>query len=232
MSIAYRLVRSTITGVYNRFISTPPVLNTQHYFPEAHRFTSQWQVLREEAMQLIDNIESVPRFHELMPEQYQLSSHGNKEWRMFIVRAYGLDISENMTRVPVLANLVRSDPSIKSASISFLAPGKQVPTHTGPFRGITRFYMGLQVPLAQDGEPGVTLTIANQNFRLGNGDALLWDDTYPHSVANNTDQWRIALLLDIYRADMPGPLRAFTNSIIGLARLSIKWRGIFPDEFA
>jgi aspartate beta-hydroxylase len=232
MSIAYRLVRSTITGVYNRFISTPPVLNTQHYFPEAHRFTSQWQVLREEAMQLIDNIESVPRFHELMPEQYQLSSHGNKEWRMFIVRAYGLDISENMSRVPALANLVRSEPSIKSASISFLAPGKQVPTHTGPFRGITRFYMGLQVPLAQDGEPGVTLTIANQNFRLGNGDALLWDDTYPHSVANNTDQWRIALLLDIYRADMPGPLRAFTNSIIGLARLSIKWRGIFPDEFA
>ena len=107
-----------------------------------------------------------------------------------------------------------------------------MPTHTGPFRGITRFYMGLQVPLAKDGTPGVALTIADQTYLLGNGDALLWDDTYPHSVANNTDEWRIALLLDVYRADMPGPLRAFTNTIIGLARLSIKWRGIFPEEFA
>lgn len=150
---------------------------------------------------------------------------------MFVLRAYGLNIGENMTRVPILADLVRSDTSIKSASISFLAPGKQVPTHTGPFRGITRFYMGLQVPSAEDGKPGVTLTIADERYRLGNGDALLWDDTYPHSVVNNTDQWRIALLLDIYRADMPGPLRAFTNSIISLARLSIKWRGIFPKEF-
>lgn len=232
MSIAYSLVRSTITGVYNTFIDTPPVLSTQHFFPGASRFTSNWPALREEAMQLIDNIESVPRFHDLMPEQYQLSSHGNKEWRMFVLRAYGLNIGENMTRVPILADLVRSDSSIKSASISFLAPGKQVPTHTGPFRGITRFYMGLQVPSAEDGKPGVTLTIADERYRLGNGDALLWDDTYPHSVVNNTDQWRIALLLDIYRADMPGPLRTFTNSIISLARLSIKWRGIFPKEFA
>jgi len=232
MSIAYSVVRSTITGVYNLFVKTPPVLDMQHYFPGANQFTGNWQAVREEALQLIDSIESVPRFHELMPEQYQLSSHGNKEWRMFVVRAYGLDIRENIARVPTLARLLREDASIKSASISFLSPGKQVPTHTGPFRGITRFYMGLQVPLAEDGKAGVALTIADKTYRLGNGDALLWDDTYPHSVANNTDQWRIALLLDVYRAGMPGPLRAFTNSIIGLARLSIRWRGIFPEEFA
>jgi hypothetical protein len=39
-------------------------------------------------------------------------------------------------------------------------------------------------------------------------------------------------LLDVYRANMSGMLRAFTNTIIGLARFSIKWRKIFPEEFA
>lgn len=232
MSVAYSIARSGITKVYNTFVKTPSILAPEDYFPGATAFTSNWETLRLEALGLIDELQQVPRFHELMPEQYQLSAHGEKEWRMFILRAYGLDITENMAKCPKLTELVSANPNIKSASLSFLAPGKQVPTHTGPFRGITRFYMGLEVPLDASGKPGVILTIDGKAYRLGNGDSLLWDDTYPHSVSNNTEQWRIALLLDVYRANMPGPLRAFTNSIIGLARFSIKWRKIFPEEFA
>ena len=232
MSITYSVVRSVITGIYNTFVKTPPVLNAQQYFPRAGEFTDNWQAIRTEVLQLFDDIVAVPRFHELMPEQYKLSSHGEKEWRMFVLRAYSLDITENMQRCPTLARLVRDNDTIKSASVSFLAPGKKVPTHTGPFRGITRFYMGIEVPLNENGRPGVTLTIDNTEYKLGSGEALLWDDTYPHSVENNTDQWRVALLLDVYRANMPGPLRAFTNMIIGLSRFSIKWRKVFPEEFA
>ncbi len=232
MSIAYSIARAGMTKVYNSFVHTPSVLNAEDYFPGAAEFTNNWQELREEALQLTNDLDRVPKFHELMPEQYQLSAHGEKEWRMFVLRAYGLDIQENLNKCPKLRELVRANPAIKSASLSFLAPGKQVPTHTGPFRGITRFYMGLDVPTDESGQPGVNLTINDESFRLGNGEALLWDDTYPHSVENNTDQWRIALLLDVYRANMPGPLRAFTNTIIGLARFSIKWRKIFPAEFA
>ena len=232
MSVAYSIARAGMTGVYNTFVKTPPVLNPETYFPGANDFTQNWEALRQEALALVDSLETVPRFHELMPEQYKLSAHGEKEWRMFVLRAYGLDIQENMNRCPTLRDLVQANDSIKSASLSFLAPGKQVPTHTGPFRGITRFYMGLEVPTDWNGQPGVTLTIDNNSYRLGNGDALLWDDTYPHSVSNDTDRWRIALLLDVYRANMPLPLRAFTDSIIGMARMSIKWRKIFPEEFA
>ena len=232
MSVAYSIVRAGMTKVYNTFVKTPPVLSEKDFFPGAEDFTNNWEILREEALSLTHDIDRLPRFHELMPEQYKLSAHGEKEWRIFILRAYGLDIQENMKKCPKLRELVSANPSIKSATLSFLAPGKHVPTHTGPFRGITRFYMGLEVPLDESGDPGVTLTIEEKAYRLGNGDGLLWDDTYPHSVQNNTDQWRIALLLDVYRAHMPGPLRAFTNAIIGLARFSIKRRKIFPDEFA
>ena len=232
MSLAYSMVRGTMTRIYNAFLHTPPVLEMASYFPQGGVFTEHWETIRTEALALTGSLDQVPRFHELMPEQYELSGHGGREWRMFVLRAYGFDIRENMGRCPRLAELVRANPNIKSASLSFLAPGKVVPTHTGPFRGITRFYMGLRVPVAADGEPGVTLTIADQTYRLGDGDALLWDDTYPHSVRNDTDEWRIALLMDVYRINMPAPLRAFTNSVIALARLSIRRRGVFPREFA
>ncbi|MEX2468264.1 MAG: aspartyl/asparaginyl beta-hydroxylase domain-containing protein [Pseudohongiellaceae bacterium] len=230
MSLAYTLVRGAITRVYDRFVHTPPVLEMADYFPQSQLFIDAWRTLRAEALAVAGDLAQVPQFHELMPEQYPLSGHGNREWRMFVLRAYGLDINDNMARCPRLAELVRANPTIKSASLSFLAPGKVVPIHTGPFRGVTRFYLGLKVPAAADGGPGVTLSIADQAYRLGDGDALLWDDTYPHSVNNDTDEWRIALLMDVYRAHMPAPLRAFTNSIVALARLSIRWRGVFPGK--
>ena len=137
-----------------------------------------------------------------------------------------------MERCPTLAKLVRLNPNVKSASLSFLAPGKRVPKHIGPFRGITRFYLGIDVPLDAKGRPGVVLTIENEDYRLGNGESLLWHDTYSHSAHNMTEEWRCALLLDIYRMNMPAFLRLLTNIVLGLARLTIKWRGIFPKEFA
>ena len=36
-------------------------------------------------------------------------------------------------------------------------------------------------------------------YRLGDGESLLWDDTYPHEVWNRSDRVRIALLLDVWR---------------------------------
>ena len=231
MSATYRLVRGIITRLYNLTLDTPPVLDHREYFPEANQFASQWQALQKEALAVAGDLNKVPKFHEIMSEQYELSAHGEKEWRMFILRAYGLDIEDNMAHCPTLAALVRACPSVKSASLSFLAPGKEIPTHTGPFRGITRFYMGLSVPEDRNGEPGVTLTIDDKPHKLGNGEFLLWDDTYPHGVENPTDQWRIALLMDVYRENMSGFQRWLTDTIIAAAAYSIKKRRIFPEEF-
>ena len=231
MSITYDIARVTLAKIYNSFVKTPAVLDSKDFFPQAFIFVDNWTKIQDEAKLLIDNVKNIPRFHDLMPEQYKLSAHGEKEWRMLVVRAYGLDIIENMEKCPTLAKLVRSNPNVKSASLSFLAPGKRVPTHTGPFRGITRFYLGIDVPLDAEGRPGVVLTIEDKDYRLGSGESLLWDDTYAHSAHNTTKEWRCALLLDIYRVNMPAFLRLLTNMVLGLARLTIKWRGIFPKEF-
>jgi aspartate beta-hydroxylase len=51
-------------------------------------------------------------------------------------------------------------------------------------------------------------------YRLGNGDGLLCDDTYRHEVWNTSDQVRIALLLDVWRRDMPMDIALLSRAIL------------------
>ena len=53
------------------------------------------------------------------------------------------------------------------------------------------------------GVPGTVLQIDGVDYRLNDGEALLRDDTYPHEVWNHANAVRVALLLDVRRADLP-----------------------------
>ena len=227
MSITYSIIRACVSGVYRHSLNTPAVLDMTEYFPGGYKFAHEWRTIRQEALAVASTINAIPLFHEIMPEQHNISAADDKDWRMLILKAYGRKIEKNSFRCPTLSALVASNPEVLSASLSFLAAGKQVPVHTGPFRGITRFYLGLVVPVDEKGEPGSILTIDGMAHNISEGEALLWDDTYPHSVCNNTGQVRIALLLDVYRANMSLPLRIFSNFCIWMAATAMKTRRVF-----
>ena len=124
------------------------------------------------------------------------------------------------------AAIARSLPEVLSCSISFLAPGKHIPSHRGPFRGVLRFYLVLSMPLAEDGKPGAVLRIDGEDHRLADGEFLLWDDTFPHEVMNNADEPRIALLLDVWRPRMPVDMEILSRVIVGAVQLGMRYRGV------
>jgi aspartate beta-hydroxylase len=130
-----------------------------------------------------------------------------------------------MAKCPVLASIVASAPDVLSASISFLSPGKHVPAHRGPFRGVLRFYLALSMPTAADGRPGAVLRIADSEYRLKDGEFLLWDDTYTHEAWNNSDAVRMVLLLDVRRRGMPLDMEIFSRLLMGIVQIGIKLRG-------
>src|SRR5262249_18637561 len=152
----------------------------------------------------------VPRFHEIMREQAAISDNDKRDWRLFILKAYGAKVPRNMAACPRLATLVAASPKVLSASISFLAPGKHLPPHPGPFRGVLRFYLVLQMPRAADGRPAAVLKIADEEHRMAEGECLLWDDTYVHEVWNASDEVRTVLLLDVWRPSMPIDMEIFS----------------------
>lgn len=214
-----------IRRIYDRRLHDAAVLDAARYFPEAERFAANWRAIRAEALEVAASLARIPRFHEVMREQADISANDGRDWRMYIMQAYGVRFPRNLARCPTLAGIVAQSPDVLSASFSFLAPGKHVPPHRGPFRGILRGYLVLSMPLDANGNPAATLTVDGREHRLHDGEFMLWDDTFEHEVLNASNEVRIVLLLDIRRRNMPRDMRFLSNALIALVRLGIYLRG-------
>ena len=214
MDSLYTVAGDGLRWLFDRRIHTPAILDPDFYFPGACDFADAWRDLRDEALAVAHRLETVPRFHELMRQQAAISANDGRDWRTFVVKAYGAAIPQNIARCPVLARLLQNHPDVLSATFSYLAPGKHIPLHRGPFRGILRLHLGLSMPLGEDGKPGATLWIDGEPHWIADGETLLWDDTYPHEVLNATARVRIALLLDVRRRGMPAEMALLSSVVV------------------
>ena len=218
MSSWYSYLGDSVRWLYDHRIDTPPILDTRRYFPNAWRFTDVWEALRDEALEIAGELRNVPRFHELMPQQTEISANDGRDWRMFVMKAYGHVSPENLVRSPTLTSILPHCPEVLSATYSFLAPGKHVPEHRGPFRGVLRFHLGLSMPRDRNGNLGAIMWIDHKPHLLDNGECLLWDDTFPHELLNTTDKVRAVLLLDVWRPEMPADMAALSSVVVGAMR--------------
>lgn len=225
MAAIYDLGARALRTLYDSQIDSGAVLDSATYFPDAARFTAAWPALRDEALSLMRDLQRIPRFHEIMREQASISANDARDWRMFILQAYGMRFAKNLARCPTLAGLVETSPDVLSASLSFLAPGKHIPAHRGPFRGVLRGYLVLSMPARADGTPAAVLKIDGREHRLRNGQFLLWDDTFEHEVWNDSNEVRVVLLLDIRRRGMPLNLALLSAAVVRGVRLAIRMRG-------
>ena len=210
----YDRAAGAVRAIYDSRIATPAILDAAHYFPNAERFDDRWADIRREALGVAGMLEQVPRFHDLMPAQADISANDGRDWRMFIMKAYGVPVEKNLKRCPTVAALLDQAPEVVSAVLSFLAPGKHVPEHRGPFRAILRYHLMLSMPRDENGVPACVMNIDGVPYRLDDGESLLWDDTYPHEVWNRSDRVRIALLLDVWRKDMPADVALLSRAIL------------------
>ena len=222
----YDRTTNLLRHAFDARIAGSPILVMEEKFAHGRRFIGACDAIQSEARAIAERIERVPRFHELMPEQADVSANDNRDWRMFILKAYGISVPENLARCPILSQLLADTPEVLSAAFSFLAPHKHIPPHRGPFRGIMRFHLILKMPLAPDGRPAAVLTIDGKPHRMHEGAYLLWDDTYLHEVLNDSDEVRIALLLDVWRPGMPLDMRLLSHSVVTFVRAAMRVRGV------
>ena len=222
----YDRAAGAVRAIYDRRITTPATLDAEHYFTNAKRFTDRWIDIRREALSLAGMLDQVPRFHDILPTQADISANDGRDWRVFIMKAYGVTMEKNLRRCPTVAALLEETPEVVSAVLSFLAPGKHVPEHRGPFRGILRYHLMLSMPRDGNGQPACVMNIDGVPYRLGDGESLLWDDTYRHEVWNRSDRVRIALLLDVWRKDMPADVALLSQTILLAAKTVFRLRGV------
>ena len=105
---------------------------------------------------------------------------------------------------------------MKTAFFSILLPGKRIPEHRGPYKGVVRYHLGLRIPQPAE-KCGIRVGEDIRHWQEGK--SLIFDDTFPHAAWNDTDDIRVVLFLDIVRP-LRFPWSAINHAIIQLVAWS------------
>jgi ornithine lipid ester-linked acyl 2-hydroxylase len=143
---------------------------------------------------LLTGGEPIPPFHEISHEQRPITS--DDRWRTFVLYAYGVQARRNCALCPRTAAAVRAIPGMQTAMFSILEPGKRLPPHRGPYKGLLRVHMALEVP--QDAA-SCWIEVDGRRLHWSPGEVLVFDDTFVHSAANEAATRRCVLFIDILR---------------------------------
>jgi ornithine lipid ester-linked acyl 2-hydroxylase len=178
-------------------VPTTPFLPTET-FGWISEFESHWKEIRAELDEVLDYQEALPNFQDISPDQASITNDDG--WKTYFFLGYGFRAAANAARCPQTTKLLEGIPDLTTAFFSILAPGKQIPEHRGPWRGVLRYHLALRVP-----EPtsAAGIEVGGQVAHWEEGRSLLFDDGYEHRAWNGTDGVRVVLFADVLR-----PLRA------------------------
>lgn len=179
--------------LYNYCLSSDnTVFYNKNLFPTSKLLEANWETIRDEYYGLsIDKNNLWSRFSTNNKEHW-------KGWNTVVLRSFGHDNKQNMMLCPILSNILKSDPNITTAIFSILEPNKTLHSHYGPFKGVLRYHLGIDVPT--DGE--CFISVNGQTYDWKNGEGVLFDETYKHFATNQTSKPRVILFLDVKRPNL------------------------------
>jgi len=169
---------------------------------------ARWAAMQDELREVLRQRERIPSVEELSAEQVKIVQ--NQKWKSYWLYAYGRKMAGNCARCPNTARLVEGIPGLKTAFFSILAPRAHLAEHVGYYAGFLRYHLGLIVP--RD-EKACRMRVGREVVRWAEGRSVVFDDTYPHEVWNDTEEERVVLFVDFARP-LPLPVSWFNEIVI------------------
>jgi len=177
-------------------------------FDWTRHLEANWQVIREEVEDVLRHRDALPNFQDISTDQTALTT--DDRWKTYFLYGFGFKAEHNCARCPETTRLIEQVPGMTTAFFSILAPGKHIPAHRGPYKGVLRYHLGLLVPEPNE---ACRIRVDDEMHHWQEGKSLLFDDTYQHEVWNDTDGERVVLFMDVKRP-LPAPLAALNDIII------------------
>ena len=207
----YRVLLRPMEWLVRRFSS----VGQQPFFDPSEiawlpRMESGWTAILEELRAVLRERERIPTFQKISPDQTKITQ--DDKWKTYFLYAYGRKIRANCRRCPKTTRLIEAIPEIKTAFFSILAPRKHLPEHRGPYAGVLRCHLGLIVPREKE---ACRIRVGSEVAHWEEGRSVVFDDTYPHEVWNDTDEERVVLFVDFARP-LPFPLSVLNGAMIRL----------------
>jgi aspartyl/asparaginyl beta-hydroxylase (cupin superfamily) len=177
-------------------------------FPWVADVESEWMTIRKELEPLMLQREKIPNFQDYSEGQRALTQ--DDQWKTFFLYAFGNVEKENCSRVPETVRILDKIPGMNTAMFSILGPGKHIPPHRGPYKGVLRFHLGLIIPKP---EGSCRIRVGNDVRAWKEGKSLIFDDSHEHEVWNDSDSYRVVLFVNFVRPTV-FPFSAVNQSIL------------------
>lgn len=191
------LDHSTIMGPYNCFVyatsrvENRPLLD-RAAFPELDLLRDNWQVFRDEALNLFNE-----GYIRKAASDNDLAFHSffQTGWKRFYLKWYGEAQPSARALCPRSVALVEQVPGINAAMFALLPAGAALGKHRDPFAGSLRYHLGLATP----NDARCAIYVDGEQHVWHDGQDVVFDETFIHWAENRTEQDRIILFCDVER---------------------------------
>lgn len=163
-------------------------------FPWVADIEADWKKARAELDAILPYAAHLPNYQDISREITAISQDDG--WKTYFFYAYGIKAPANCRRCPETAKLLKRIPGMKTGFYSILAPGKRLPPHHGPFKGVLRLHLALLIP-----EPAEKcgIRVGTETCHWQEGKVMIFDETYEHEAWNDTEGLRVVLFVDVLR---------------------------------
>ena len=179
-------------------------------YPELQQIAENKQIIIEELKNIIDkniwilykklheekiiskdyNSEEINKLDSSI-NKYYLNSSKTPEWKVIILIYNGNFISNSKKMFPKTIEILQKIKYIRMAGISCLEAGGYIPPHNDEGFERYRYHLPLIIPE----NCGIKINNIDYNFDK----EFIFDDTYIHSVWNNSNKPRFVLIIDILK---------------------------------
>jgi hypothetical protein len=156
------------------------------------------------------------------PEQFEANftpyAYREEGWRTVNLYSYFLAYPRQRQRFPVTDAVVRRIPGMCMCQIAVLKPKTRIKAHFGDTDAIMRFHLGIRVPGRM---PELGIRVGREQRCWEEGKVLAIQIARRHFAWNDTDEPRIALVVDVIRPEFES--RRYEVAGKALAAIAMKW---------
>jgi beta-hydroxylase len=226
-------VKAAFNGVYARcedagLIARMPafVENYADDYPELRTIEAGHADIKRECERLLAFRSRITDMSKLGGQYTERGIH-TIQWKAFMLKS-GTFIEENCALAPKTAALLRPIRTVYNAFFSILEPHQYVSPHWGYYKGFLRYHLGVIIPgnnadqkcwlrvnvdRAENARRDKALVTRAAKYHWHEGRGVMFDDTNLHDAANESDEVRVVLWLDVARK-MPRPLDLYNRALL------------------
>jgi ornithine lipid ester-linked acyl 2-hydroxylase len=188
---AFRVLQSVERLIARFSVFGNPAIYNSGDFSWAKTLAESTPLIQAELAAIMQRREEIPNFQDVSSLQGNITQ--DDKWKTFIFYAYGAKSNWHCDQCPGTARALAAIPGMKTGMFSILAPGKVLPLHRGPYKGLLRAHLGLETTA----DAGII--VGGEKANWCNGAVLIFDDTFEHTAWNHASADRVVLFIDFER---------------------------------